>query len=49
MREVRKTVNQNTEAVERMKKYMAERLREAITARDVAKAAGYSQYLECSF
>ena len=34
----------NALAAERMKRYIAEHLREPITAMDIAKAAGYSQY-----
>jgi AraC-like DNA-binding protein len=41
---VRKTVDQNTSAVEQMKAYVASHLQEPITASGVAKAAGYSQY-----
>lgn len=37
-------MSQNTETVERMKKYIAGHLQEAITARQIAEAAGYSQY-----
>jgi AraC-like DNA-binding protein len=41
---VRETEKQNTEAVERMKRYIAEHLRERITAANIGRAAGYSQY-----
>ena len=35
---------ENTSAVQRMKRYISEHLREPITAMDIARAAGYSQY-----
>ncbi|MDR1800752.1 MAG: AraC family transcriptional regulator [Lachnospiraceae bacterium] len=37
-------MNQNVEAVNRMKQYIAGHLQVPITARDIANAAGYSQY-----
>ena len=37
-------MNQNEQTAERIKAYIAEHLQEPITASDVAKAAGYSQY-----
>ena len=35
---------ENTSAAQRMKRYITEHLREPITAMDIARAAGYSQY-----
>ena len=35
---------ENTSAAQRMKRYIREHLREPITAMDIARAAGYSQY-----
>ena len=36
--------NQNTVVAERIKAYVKAHLQDKITARDIAKAAGYSQY-----
>lgn len=41
---MRETKSENSAATARMKTYISEHLQEPITASDVAKAAGYSQY-----
>lgn len=41
---VRTTKSENSALTDRMKKYISEHLQDPITASDVAKAAGYSQY-----